>query len=262
MPLRTVYHLNINSDDIEGATIALIPGDPGRVEAIATTAPFVGGRELAFKREYRTWMAYLGTTPVLVTSTGIGGPSASIAIDELAQLGIRTFLRVGTTGAIQPDVEVGTVIVTTGAVRLDGASTHYAPIEYPAVADHEVVEAAVRAARALAVPYRVGVSASCDTFYPGQERYDSFSGYVPRRFQGITEEWRKLHVLNYEMESSTVLTLCAAMGLRGGCVAGVVVNRSLSEEVTRHGLEMGEANAVTVAVGTVERLVSQAGGMS
>jgi uridine phosphorylase len=262
MPLRTVYHLNINSDDIEGATVALLPGDPGRVEAIARTAPFARGRELAFKREYRTWIAYLGTTPVLVTSTGIGGPSASIAIDELAQLGIRTFLRVGTTGAIQPDVVIGTVIVTTGAVRLDGASTHYAPIEYPAVADHEVVHAAIDAARALGVPHRAGVSASCDTFYPGQERHDSYSGYVPRRFQGATEEWRKLHVLNYEMESSTVLTLCAAMGLRGGCVAGVVVNRAVSETVTREGLESGEANAVTVAVGAIARLVAQAGGAS
>jgi uridine phosphorylase len=259
MPPRTVYHLNINSDDIERATVALLPGDPGRVEAIAMTAPFARSRELAFKREYRTWITYLGATPVLVASTGIGGPSASIAIDELAQLGVRTFLRVGTTGAIQPDVGVGTVIVTTGAVRLDGASTHYAPIEYPAVADHEVVEAAIAAARALGVPHRAGISASCDTFYPGQERYDSYSGYVPRRFQGITEEWRNLHVLNYEMESSTILTLCAAMGLRGGCVSGVVVNRAHSEVVSMDGLKTGEANAVRVAVGAVERLVAQAG---
>jgi uridine phosphorylase len=110
-------------------------------------------------------------------------------------------------------------------VRLDGASTHYAPIELPAVRIRIVVQAAAEAAAGLGVPFRTGVSASTDTFYPGQERYDSFSGYVPRRFQGITEEWRRLHVLNYEMESSTVLTLTAAMGLRGGCVAGVVVNR-------------------------------------
>ncbi|MEI6667152.1 MAG: uridine phosphorylase [Acidobacteriota bacterium] len=262
MPLRTVYHLNLTSDQLEGATIAVLPGDPARVEAIARTAPLTGARELACKREYRTWIGYLDTRPVLVTSTGIGGPSASIAIDELAQLGIRTFLRVGTTGAIQADVEVGTVIVTTGAVRLDGASTHYAPIEYPAVADYEVVRAAIEAARELGVPYRVGVSASCDTFYPGQERHDSFSGYVPRRFQGATEEWRRLHVLNYEMESSTVLTLCAAMGLRGGCVAGVVVNRERGEAVTKEGLEQGESHAVAVAVGAIARLVRQDGGSS
>ena len=254
MPVRTVYHLNIDSAQIEGAITALLPGDPGRVQGLALTAPFERARELANKREYRTWIAYIGRTPVLVTSTGIGGPSASIAIDELAQLGVRTFLRVGTTGAIQADIEVGTVVVTTGAVRLDGASTHYAPIEYPAVAHPDVVQAAAAAAGELGVPFRMGISASCDTFYPGQERYDSFSGYVPRRFQGITEEWRRLHVLNYEMESSTVLTLTAAMGLRGGCVAGVVVNRARSETVTKADLEIGESNAVRVAVAAVARL--------
>jgi uridine phosphorylase len=250
----TVYHLDLQSDALEGATIALLPGDPGRVETLARTAPLTGARELAYKREYRTWLTYAGSVPVLVTSTGIGGPSASIAIDELAQLGIRTFLRVGTTGAIQADIDIGTVIITTGAVRLDGASTHYAPIEYPAVAHPDVVAAALGAARALGVPTRVGVSASCDTFYPGQERYDSYSGYVPRRFQGATEEWRRLHVLNYEMESSTVLTLTASMGLRGGCVAGVVVNRARSESVSHADLERGESNAVQVATHAIMAL--------
>ena len=257
MPPRTVYHLNLDADLIEGATFALLPGDPGRVDALARTSPFERARELANKREYRTWIAYVGATPILVTSTGIGGPSASIAIDELAQLGVRTFLRVGTTGAIQPDLDVGTVVITTGAVRLDGASTHYAPIEYPAVAHPDLVQAAIAAARDLQVPYRAGISASCDTFYPGQERYDSYSGYVPRRFQGITEEWKRLHVLNYEMESSTVLTLTAAMGLRGGCVAGVVVNRARSETVTRHDLELGESNAVRVAVAAIVGLAGR-----
>lgn len=254
---RTVYHLNLDSDVIEGATVALLPGDPGRVDALARTAPLTAARELASKREFRTWIAYSGATPVLVTSTGIGGPSASIAIDELAQLGVRTFLRVGTTGAIQPDLDIGTVIVTTGAVRLDGASTHYAPLEYPAVAHPDVVQAAIDAARALGIPFRAGIGASCDTFYPGQERYDSFTGYVPRRFQGATEEWKRLHVLNYEMEAATLLTMCAAMGLRGGCVAGVVVNRERSETVTAEHLERGESNAVRVATAAITRLAGE-----
>lgn len=251
-----VYHLALDRALLEGATIALLPGDPGRVEAIARTEPFANARELANKREYRTWIAYVGATPILVTSTGIGGPSASIAIDELAQIGITTFLRVGTTGAIQAHVDVGDVVVTTGAVRLDGASTHYAPIEYPAVAHPDVVNAAIAAARALGIPARVGVSASCDTFYPGQERVDSFTGYVPRRFQGATEEWRRLHVLNYEMEAATLLTMTACMGLRGGCVAGVVVNRTHGEHVELEALKRGEHNAVRVAARAVAGLVA------
>jgi len=123
------------------------------------------------------------------------------------------------------------------------------------VAHPDVVDAARDAARALGLPHRAGISASCDTFYPGQERYDSYSGYVPRRFQGATEEWRRLHVLNYEMEASTVLTLAAVMDLRAGCVAGVVVNRTRTESVTKEGLEAGESNAVRVAAAAVARLV-------
>ncbi len=253
---RAVYHLDLDASAVEGATIALIPGDPGRVPELAGTAPLERGRELANKREYRTWIAYVHDRPVLVTSTGIGGPSASIAIDELAQLGVRTFIRVGTTGAIQPYMDIGDVVITTGAVRLDGASGHYAPIEYPAVAAHEVVEALVGAARDTGTPAHVGVTCSTDTFYPGQERFDSYTGYVPRRFQGATEEWRRLHVLNYEMEAATVLTLTAAMGLAGGCVAGVVVNRTRAEAVTKADLLVGERHAVQVAVRAVERLIA------
>jgi uridine phosphorylase len=119
---RSVYHLALSTDLLENATIALLPGDPGRVPHIAGAAPFTGARELAAKREYRTWIAYVGDRPVLVTSTGIGGPSTSIAVDELAQLGVRTFIRVGTTGAIQPDLEVGAVVFSTGSVRLDCSS--------------------------------------------------------------------------------------------------------------------------------------------
>ncbi len=253
--MRSVYHLDLDETRIEGASFVLMPGDPGRVSEIASAPPIERAREIACKREYRSWLGYIGDIPVLVTSTGIGGPSASIAIDELAQLGVRTFLRVGTTGAIQADVNIGDVIVTTGAVRLDGASTHYAPIEYPAVADHEVVGALLRAARDLDVPARPGVTCSTDTFYPGQERYDSFTGYVPRRFQGITEERRRLHELNYEMEAATVLTLTSAMGLRGGCAAGVIVNRTRSEAITKADLDLGENNVVRTAALAAKYLI-------
>ena len=223
--MTRVYHLDLNEEKIKGAKIALLPGDPFRSESIASIISDkfgTGIEKLAWRREYCTFLAEIKNTKVLVTSTGIGGPSTSIAIDELAQLGVDTFIRVGTTGAIQKDIEIGDVIITTGSVRLDGASTHYAPIEYPAVAHHDIVKALIEGAKRTAVKYHVGVTASSDTFYPGEERNDSFTKYVLKRFQGSTEEWRKLNVLNYEMESSTVLTLTASMGLWGGCVTGVV----------------------------------------
>lgn len=181
-----LYHLSLGKHDLKDSKIAILPGDPGRVPLIARLLD--GPKELAYHREYRSFLGRLGKEPIIVTSTGIGGPSTSIAIEELATLGIKTFIRVGTTGAIQKKIKVGDVIITTGSVRLDGASTHYAPIEYPAVANHEVVQALVQASRGLKVPYRVGITASADTFYPGQERYDSFTGYVIKRFQGSTEE--------------------------------------------------------------------------
>ena len=249
-----VYHLDLSSETIGRAGHVFLPGDPARVPKIAQAFD-LKAREVAWRREYRTFLGQLDGTPVLVTSTGIGGPSTSIAVDELAQLGVHTFLRVGTTGAIQTDMEIGDVAITTGSVRLDGASTHYAPIEYPAVAHHEVVRALVDAATELRTPFHVGVTASSATFYPGEERTDSYSGYVLRRFQGATEEWRQLRVLNYEMESATLLTMCSALGLRSGCVTGVV-NRAMGDQIGEDDLAHGEAAAIGVAATAMRYLVS------
>lgn len=255
---KKVYHLNLGKSQLRNSKIALLPGDPFRVLKIAEKVrkQFGGNiEELAWKREFKTILCNTSIKPVLVTSTGIGGPSTSIVIEELAMLGIKTFVRVGTTGAIQKRIKLGDVIITTGAVRLDGASTHYAPIEYPAVADYKVVDSLTKAADKSNVRYHVGITASSDTFYPGQERYDSFTGHVLRRLQGSMKELQRLNVLNYEMESSTLLTLCSAMGLRGGSVSGVIVNRTVSENIKEESLRIGEDNAIKVAVGSLEYLL-------
>lgn len=255
-----VYHLNLCKNHVKGSKIVLLPGDPFRVPEIAEEIKRQYGgdiKELAWKREYRTFFCIVNKKPVLVTSTGIGGPSTSIAIEELAMLGVTTFIRVGTTGTIQKHIKPGDVIITTGSVRLDGASTHYAPIEYPAVAHYEIVNALIEGAKKEEVKYYVGITASSDTFYPGQERYDSFTKYVPKRFQGTMAEWQRLNVLNYEMESSTVLTLTSVMGLRGGCVSGVVVNRTSRENITKEALKAGEINAIKVAVASLEYLINR-----
>ena len=245
--MKEAFHLGFNVDDVANAKLALMPGDPGRVEKIAATPPLEKCRAIAYQREYCTYLAGINDAPVVVTSTGIGGPSTSIALEELAQMGLRTFLRVGTTGAIQSCINVGDVIIASGAVRMEGASSHYAPLEFPAVAHYQVINALVEAAQSLRIPYHVGVTCSSDTFYPGQERQDTYSGYVLRRFRGITEEWRKLGVLNYEMETAAVLTLCSVMGLQGGSVMGVVVRREECEHVSGAHRQVGEENAVKVA---------------
>ncbi|PKB89536.1 uridine phosphorylase, partial [Ewingella americana] len=183
-----VFHLGLAKKDLNGATLAIVPGDPERVEKIAKLME--NPVRLASHREFTSWRAELDGKSVIVCSTGIGGPSTSIAVEELAQLGIRTFLRVGTTGAIQPHINVGDVLVTTAAVRLDGASLHFAPMEFPAVADFACTTALVAAAEAVGAATHIGVTASSDTFYPGQERYDTFSGRVVRRFKESMKEWQ------------------------------------------------------------------------
>jgi uridine phosphorylase len=215
--------LGLDETALRGAKLAIVPGDPARSEPIAKLMD--EPTFLRTKREFTSWIGTVGSVPIVVCSTGIGGPSTSIAVEELAQLGVRTFLRAGTTGAIQPHIGVGDLIVTTGAVRLDGASLHFAPATYPAVADFDCTTALVRAARDAGRPVHIGITASSDTFYPGQERYDTFSGRVDQDWKGSLQRWQDLNVLNYEMEAATLFTMCSALGLRAGMVTAALVNR-------------------------------------
>ncbi|WP_025672963.1 uridine phosphorylase [Salinivibrio socompensis] len=248
-----VFHLGVTKANLQGATTAIIPGDPARVEKIANLMD--NPTFLASQREYTLYLGWLDGKPVVVCSTGIGGPSTSIAVEELAQLGVNTFLRVGTTGAIQPDINVGDMIVTTGSVRLDGASTHFAPMEFPAVPDFDVATAMKAAVDEDGATVHTGVTASSDTFYPGQERYDTFSGRVVRRFQGSMQEWQDMGVLNFEMESATLLTMCASSGLRAGCVAGVIINRTQKEIPDHATLKKTEARSIKVVVEAARKLL-------
>ncbi|MDC9622627.1 uridine phosphorylase [Xenorhabdus sp. XENO-7] len=251
--MSDVFHLGITKSDLQGATLAIVPGDPNRVEKIAKLMD--NPVHLASHREFTTWRAEIDGKPVVVCSTGIGGPSTSIAVEELAQLGVSTFLRIGTTGAIQPHINVGDVLVTTAAVRLDGASLHFAPMEFPAVADFECTNALYEAAKASGSATHVGITASSDTFYPGQERYDTYSGRVVRRFQGSMQEWQQMGVMNYEMESATLLTMCASQGLRAGMVAGVIVNRTQQEIPDVELLKKTESSALGIVVDAARRLL-------
>ncbi|MDP5290815.1 uridine phosphorylase [Oceanimonas sp. CHS3-5] len=250
---KHVFHLGVTDEDLQGARVAILPGDPERVERIARSLG--NPRHLASKREFTSWLGELDSKPVVVCSTGIGGPSTSIAVEELAQLGIDTFLRIGTTGAIQPQVAVGDIIVTTAAVRLDGASSHFAPLEFPAVADFDCTCALVDAAREQGVAPHVGITASSDTFYPGQERYDTHSARMLRRFQGSMKEWQSMGVLNYEMEAATLFTMCASQGLKAGCVAGAIVNRTQQEIPDDSTIKDTEQKAIDIVVGAARRLV-------
>ncbi len=246
--MSEVFHLGLTKAMLDSAKIAIVPGAPERVERIARLLD--RPHKLASTREFTSWLGYIEDKAVVVCSTGIGGPSVSIAVEELAQLGVRTFLRVGTTGAIQPHINVGDLLVTTGAVRLDGASLHFAPICYPAVADFDCTAALYKVAQESSAAH-IGITASSDTFYPGQERYDTYTGKIWKDYQGRLKQWQELHVMNFEMESATLFTMCSALGLRAGMISGVIVNRTQQEipnEETIHSTEQKAVEAVVKAV--------------
>lgn len=227
---EVMYHVGFAKADLQGATIAVLPGDPGRVEplarALGTEPVFV-----ATHREYTSWLTHIDGQPVLVCSTGMGGPSVAICLEELARMGITHVIRFGTTGAIAEQIALGDIIIDKAAVRLDGTSHHYAPASFPAVASFTVTGALVEAARDCVAPYHVGISVSSDTFWPGQERYDSFTGYVRKDLRGALQDWQALGALNYEMETSALFVTSQCLGIKAGAVCGVVAKRTDSESI-------------------------------
>ena len=253
-PKKIMYHTGISMEDLQGAKIAILPGDPGRVEpmarALGTDCTFVGSH-----REYTSWLTNINGVKVLVCSTGMGGPSVGIGVEELARLGITHMIRFGTTGTIQEHVQLGDCIINKAAVRLEGTSTHFAPLEFPAVACFDVTGALVDAAKEAKVSHHVGISISSDTFWPGQERYDSFSGYVPRRFQGSLKEWQALGALNYEMETSALFVIAQCLGLHAGSVCGVIAKRTESESVApKEVYDKAFASMIKIIQGAVARI--------
>ena len=195
----------------------LLPGDPGRVESIAKLLDHP--RLIARNREFTTVTGELDGRPISVTSTGIGSPSTAIAVEELAAIGARTFIRVGTTGSIQDDVHFGDLVVATAAVRDEGTTPGYVPVGYPAVADWELVQGMMAAGSALNHPTHAGIVRSHDSLYT-----DLHAKQMPRReeLQTASQLWHRARVLCNDMESSTIFVICSLRGLRGGAVLTVV----------------------------------------
>ncbi len=250
------YHLGLSEKAARGAVYALLPVDPIHVAEAAKLLDEDYG-VVATERGFVSQLGSLAGAPVLVVSSGIGGPSVSVVAHELSNLGVHTMIGVGAMGAIQPDVEVGDLVVATGAVRLDGASIHYAPVAYPALADHQVFARLRRAAEDLGHKAHCGVCASTDTFYPGQERYDHDGQHVVSALRGSLVEWRQLGVLGYDMESATLLTFAAVTGARAGVVKAVVVNRARRETVHVEAAAGAEPRAVEVAVAALRKLIKK-----
>ena len=208
------YHVQLAPGDV--APTVLLPGDPGRVPTVASL--WDQAREVASNREYVTFTGTYRGVPITCTSTGIGAPSTAIALEELARVGATTFIRIGTCGALQQRAEIGDIAIFDSAIRADGASALYAPIEYPAVAHHEVVSAAMQAAHRLGLAHHVGTTFSTDLFYV-PEPGSAFGGYEQADWHERYEDLRRTDALAVEMETSVLLILTRIWGLRGGAIA-------------------------------------------
>lgn len=220
------YHIQVGAGDV--GEYVILPGDPGRCEKIAS---YLDDPQLvAFNREYKTYTGYLDGVKVSVTSTGIGGPSASIALEELYNCGARTFLRIGTCGGMQVDVKSSDVVIATGAIRMEGTSREYAPIEYPAVADYEVTGALVAAAKKLGANYHVGVVQSKDSFF-GQHSPETKP--VSYELLNKWEAWKRMGCLASEMESAALFIVGGHKRARVGASFLVLAN----QEREKLGLE-------------------------
>jgi len=226
------YHILLKPGDVP--RYVLLPGDPGRVALIARY--WDEYREVAKHREYITYVGKYRGVEIAATSTGIGGPAAAIAIEELLRVGVDTFIRVGTTGALQEYIGLGDVVISTAAVRYDGTSKTYVDVEYPAVADLEVTLALIEAAEELGVKYHVGITASSDSFYVGQGR-TGFRNYLPEKWAGIDKKLQAINVINFEMESATLFTLANIYGVRAGTVSAVIANRVTNEFIPNIGVD-------------------------
>jgi uridine phosphorylase len=204
------YHVGLAKGEV--GEYVLVPGDPGRTPMIAK---FIDdAREVAFSREYRTFTGTLSGVPVSTISSGMGGPSIAIAIEELSELGVHTFLRVGTCGAAQPEIKMGDLVIAIGSVRSEGTPNGYVPTEYPAVASLHVVNALVDAAKASGAPYHVGIIRSVDALYS-----DLLPDRMPRpHVRDELEMWSRAGVLSNDMESSTLFVVARLRKLRAGTI--------------------------------------------
>ena len=235
--MEPLYHIGF--DDSHGAKYAILPGDPGRVEKIAQYLD-----EPQFhcqNREYTTWIGKVAGEKVLVMSHGIGGASTAIAVEELYQTGVRTFIRVGTCGGMAEEVIGGDLVVATGAIRQDGTTKEYVPIEFPAVADLDVTNALIQATKNLGMPYHAGVVQCKDSFY-GQHS----PGRMPAE-QELKDKWQawiRAGCLASEMESATLYVVASYLRAKAGCILNVVWN----QERAARGLSNPECHDTTPGI--------------
>jgi uridine phosphorylase len=232
------YHIACKKGDL--AEYLLVPGDPDRVPKI--TKFWDSAEEIATHREFRSFTGKYRGVPISALSSGIGPASMAIAVNEASSVGVKTFIRVGSTGAIQRNIKCGDVIISSAAVRLDCTSECYVMPQYPAIPSYEALLALIEAAERLGIDsYHVGVTATTADFYAGQSR-KTFATYFPST-ENVLSTLQKTGVLSLEMETATLYVLASLFGLRATSICAVYANRCTEEFVSQGG----EENAIKIA---------------
>ena len=242
------FHIQCGPGDVGGYCV--LPGDPGRCRSIAQRLE--GAVHVRTNREFETWTGSLLGEKVSVVSTGIGGPSAAIAMEELHKCGADTFIRTGTCGGIDLNVQSGDIVVATGAIRFEHTSLEYAPIEFPAVADWEITNALVDATKAMGYPLHIGVVQCKDSFY-GQHSPDASP--VSYELKAKWESWKRLGVKASEMESAALFVEAAALGCRCGSCFHVIWNQEREAAGLDQKMSEDTSASVKVAVEGLKRLI-------
>ncbi len=242
------YHIQVGRGDV--GKYVILPGDPKRCEKIAKY--FDHAKLVADSREYVTYTGYLEGEKVSVTSTGIGGPSAAIAMEELVMSGADTFVRVGTCGGMQTRVKSGDIVIASGAIRMEGTSREYAPLEFPAVADVRIVNALMESAREVGADFHTGVVQCKDSFY-GQHSPETKP--VSYELLNKWEAWKRLGCLASEMESAALFVVAASLGVRAGSCFLVVANQEREREGLDNPVVHDTDMAVRTAAGALRRLI-------
>ena len=244
------YHIQVAKGEV--GRYVIMPGDPKRCVKIAQY--FDDPVLIADNREYITYTGTLDGVKVSVTSTGIGGPSASIAMEELSRCGADTFVRIGTCGGMQPEVKSGDIVIATGAVRMEGTSREYAPIEYPAVANLDVTNALVAAAKEKGLSYHTGVVQCKDSFY-GQ--HDPEQMPVGDELLKKWDAWMKLGCKASEMESAALFIVASARGVRAGSDFLVMGNQERVKRGMENHITHDTEGAIQVAIEALRILIRE-----
>lgn len=244
------YHIQVAEGEV--GKYVILPGDPKRCEKIA--AYFDNPKLIADNREYITYTGTLDGVPVSVTSTGIGGPSASIAMEELVRAGADTFVRIGTCGGMQKNVKSGDVVIATGAIRMEGTSKEYAPIEFPAVADLDITNALVASARDKSIDFHTGVVQCKDAFY-GQHEPE----VMPVSYELLNkwEAWKRLGCLASEMESAALFIVASHLHVRVGSCFLVVANQEREKLGLENPVVHDTDTAIQVAIGAIRKMIKE-----